>query len=136
MLDLARDTAATVKKANSENVPVSSEERGKAALTELFNSVKNANTPVIIERIITEIDDIVKVVRFPGWQNTNQGRNDVEKAIKSIFIKKGCLITSCLRRHIATWNSIIRNVVIIKTDTGGRILWMRVLFVNAKIIKK
>lgn len=35
-----------------------------------------------------EIDDIVKVVRFPGWQNTNQGRNDVEKAIKSIFIKK------------------------------------------------
>ena len=40
------------------------------------------------ERIVTEIDDIVKVVRFPGWQNTNQGRNDVEKAIKSIFIKK------------------------------------------------
>ena len=88
LLDLARDTAAAVKKANSENVPVSSEEKGKAALTELFKSVKNANTPVIIERIVTEIDDIVKVVRFPGWQNTNQGRNDVEKAIKSIFIKK------------------------------------------------
>ena len=88
LLDLARDTAATVKKANSENVPVSSEEKGKADLTELFKSVKNANTPVIIERIVTEIDDIVKVVRFPGWQNTNQGRNDVEKAIKSIFIKK------------------------------------------------
>ena len=53
---------------NSENVPVSSEEKAKAALTELFKSVKNANTPVIIERIVTEIDDIVKVVRFPGWQ--------------------------------------------------------------------
>lgn len=67
LLDLARDTAAAVKKANAETPPVSSEDKGKAALTELFKSVKNANTPVIIERIVTEIDDIVKVVRFPGW---------------------------------------------------------------------
>ena len=88
LLDLAKDTAAAVKKANAETPPASSEDKGKAALTELFKSVKNPNTPVIIERIVTEIDDIVKVVRFPGWQDTNQGRIDVEKAIKSVFIKK------------------------------------------------
>lgn len=88
LLDLARDTAAAVKKANEEMPPASSEDKGKAALTELFKNVKNANTPVIIERIVTEIDDIVRVVRFPGWQDTNQGRIDVEKAIKSVFIKK------------------------------------------------
>lgn len=58
------------------------------SLTELFNNVKNKSTPVIVERIVTEIDEIVKIVRFPGWQNTIQGRNDVTKALKSIFIKK------------------------------------------------
>jgi type I restriction enzyme R subunit len=54
----------------------------------LFKSVRNQNTPVIVERIVGEIDDIVKIVRFPGWQNTFQGRMDVTKAIKTIFIKR------------------------------------------------
>ena len=58
------------------------------ALTELFNSVKNKSTPIIVERIVKEIDDIVKIVRFPGWQNTEQGRKDVTTALKSVFIKK------------------------------------------------
>lgn len=88
LLDLARDTAAAVKKAQAQVVVVAPEEKGKAALTELFKSVKNANTPVIVERIVTEIDDIVKIVRFPGWQDTYQGRLDVTKALKSVFIKK------------------------------------------------
>ena len=87
LLDLARDTAAAVKKANQTIVELSTEEKGKAALTELFKSVRNQNTPVIVERIVGEIDDIVKIVRFPGWQNTFQGRMDVTKAIKTIFIK-------------------------------------------------
>ena len=88
LLDLARDTAAAVKKANAQAVTTSPEEKGKAALTELFKSVKNQNTPVIVERIVTEIDDIVKIVRFPGWQDTYQGRLDITKALKSVFIKK------------------------------------------------
>lgn len=91
LLDLARDTAAAVKKANEEKPPMSSEDKGKAALTELFKSVKNANTPIIIERIVTEIDDIVRSIRFPGWQDTSEGRKKVERAVKSIFIKKRML---------------------------------------------
>ena len=77
-----------MKKANAQTVTTTPEEKGKAALTELFKSVKNPNTPVIVERIVTEIDDIVKIVRFPGWQDTYQGRLDVTKALKSVFIKK------------------------------------------------
>ena len=62
--------------------------KGKAALTELFNNAKNRSTPIIVERIVNEIDEIVKIVRFPGWKDTVQGRNDVIKALKSVFIKK------------------------------------------------
>ena len=88
LLDLAKDTAAALKKAKSETPEPPEEEKGKAALTELFNSVKNKSTPIIVERVVNEIDEIVKIVRFPGWKDTVQGRNDVIKALKSVFIKK------------------------------------------------
>jgi len=88
LLDLAKDTAAAVKKAQSETPVVSQEEKGRAALTELFNNAKNKSTPIIVERIVAEIDEIVKIVRFPGWQDTDQGRKDVEKALRTAFIKK------------------------------------------------
>ncbi|MBQ7604152.1 MAG: HsdR family type I site-specific deoxyribonuclease [Clostridia bacterium] len=91
LLDLAKDTAAAVRKAQSEAPVLSQEEKGKAALTELFKSVKNRSTPIIVERIVNEIDEIVKIVRFPGWQDTDQGRKDVEKALRTVFIKKRML---------------------------------------------
>ena len=55
-----------------------------AALTELFNGLKNRNTPVIVERIVADIDSIVKLVRFDGWQNTTTGRQEVKKALRSV----------------------------------------------------
>ena len=88
LLELAKDTVAAVRKSQAETPIVSQEEKGKAALTELFNNVKNRSTPIIVERIVTEIDEIVKIVRFPGWQDTDQGRKDVEKALRTVFIKK------------------------------------------------
>lgn len=88
LLDLAKDTAAAVRKAQAEAPEPPKEEKGKAALTELFNSVKNQSTPIIVERIVNEIDEIVKIVRFPGWKDTPQGRNDVEKALRSVFVRK------------------------------------------------
>lgn len=87
LLDLARDTAAAVKNLQTEVPEPPKEEKGKAALTELFNSVKNRSTPIIVERIVNEIDEIVKIVRFPGCWDTPQGRQDIEKALKTIFVK-------------------------------------------------
>lgn len=81
LLELARDAA----EAEKEVVPEEEIDKGMAALTELFISVKNKNTPVIVERIVTDIDDIVKIVRFPGWQNTTTGKREVKKALRSII---------------------------------------------------
>lgn len=84
LLELAHDAA----QAEREIVPVAEIDRGKAALTELFNNVKNANTPVIVERIVTDIDDIVRIVRFDGWQDTVAGRKEVKKALRSVVSVK------------------------------------------------
>ena len=43
---------------------------------------------IIVERMVNEIDEIVKIVHFPGWKDTPQGRNDVEKALRSVFVRK------------------------------------------------
>ena len=63
-------------------------DKGKAALTELFNSVKNSNTPVIVDRIVNDIDDIVRIVRFDGWKDTVTGRKEVKKALRSVVSVK------------------------------------------------
>ena len=78
--ELAREAA----QAEKEVVPEEEIDKGKAALTELFNGVKNINTPIIVERIVTDIDDIVKIVRFDGWQNTTGGKQEVKKALRSV----------------------------------------------------
>lgn len=80
LLELARDAA----QAEKETVPEEEIDKGKAALTELFNSVKNPSTPIIVERIVNDIDDIVKIVRFEGWQNTTTGKQEVKKALRSV----------------------------------------------------
>ena len=33
-----------------------------AALTELFNEVKTSETPIMVERVVTDIDEIVRLV--------------------------------------------------------------------------
>jgi type I restriction enzyme R subunit len=80
LLELAKEAA----QAEKEVVPEEEVDKGRAALTELFNGVKNSSTPIIVERIVTDIDDIVKIVRFDGWQNTTSGRQEVKKALRSV----------------------------------------------------
>ena len=84
LLELAKDAA----EAEKEVVPAAEVDKGKAALTELFNSIRNANTPVIVERIVKDIDDIVRIVRFDGWQDTVAGRKEVKKALRSVVSVK------------------------------------------------
>ncbi len=80
LLELAKEAA----RAEKEVVPKEEIDRGKAALTELFNGLRNDKTPVIVERIVNDIDDIVKIVRFDGWQKTTTGKNEVKKALRSV----------------------------------------------------
>jgi type I restriction enzyme, R subunit len=59
----------------------------KAALTELFLSTRNDKTPVVVERIVNDIDEIVKIVRFPGWQTSISGEREVQKSLRKTLLK-------------------------------------------------
>ena len=74
--------AKKARQAEKEVISEKEVDRGKAALTELFNGIKNDKTPIIVERIVTDIDSIVKIVRFDSWQNTSAGQKDVKKALR------------------------------------------------------
>nr|WP_246198162.1 hypothetical protein [Solidesulfovibrio aerotolerans] len=62
--------------------------KAKAALTELLTEARNGKTPAIIERVVTDIDEIVRLVRFPGWQDTKAGEREVQKALRKIVYVK------------------------------------------------
>jgi type I restriction enzyme R subunit len=83
LLELAKD----VVEAEHETPAEEAEDQGKAALTDLFESARNADTPVIVERVVSDIDDIVRQVRFPGWQQTAAGEREVQKALRRSLLK-------------------------------------------------
>ncbi|TWT44976.1 Type I restriction enzyme-like protein [Phycisphaerae bacterium RAS1] len=83
MLEIAKEVVEAEKAVD----PVEDRDRAKEALTELFKEAKGANTPVIVERIVTDIDDIVKKVRFPDWQHTSQGERLVQKELRRTLLK-------------------------------------------------
>ena len=84
LLELARE----VVEAEQSVEPEDEQAKAKAALTELFSEVKGEDTPVIVERIVNDIDEIVRMVRFPGWQNTNAGEREVQKALRKVIYVK------------------------------------------------
>lgn len=59
----------------------------KAALTELFLELKTDQTPAVVERIVNDIDAIVRVVRFPGWQTSISGEREVQKSLRKSLLK-------------------------------------------------
>jgi type I restriction enzyme R subunit len=83
LLNLARD----VVQAENETPAADEENRGKAALTELFEEVRNDSTPIMVERVVNDIDEIVRVVRFDGWQRTHAGEREVKKALRKTLFK-------------------------------------------------
>lgn len=83
LLQIAKETL----QAERETPPEEDEDRGKAALTALFNEVKTAETPIMVERVVADIDEIVRLVRFPGWQGTQAGEREVKKALRKALFK-------------------------------------------------
>ena len=83
LLRLAGDVVATERQVD----PVEDEDRGKAALTELFEEAKSEDTPIIVERVVGDIDEIVRHVRFEGWQSTHAGEREVKNALRKTLLK-------------------------------------------------
>ena len=84
LIELAKDVVRAEK---TEPVVEEDKDRGKAALTELFEETRNGRTPIIVERIVNDIDSIVRRVRFDGWQNTIAGDREVRQALRKMLFK-------------------------------------------------
>ena len=78
LLEIARK----VLQAEKEVDPEEERQSAKAALTDLFNETRTSQTPVIVERIVADIDEIVRNVRFDGWQQTIAGEREVKQALR------------------------------------------------------
>jgi type I restriction enzyme R subunit len=83
LLALARDVVT----AEQALPKIEEDDRGKAALTELFQEVRTESTPIIVERVVNDIDEIVHIVRFDGWQNTHAGEREVRNALRKTLFK-------------------------------------------------
>lgn len=83
LLELAKEVVKAER-----DTPVEEEiDRGKAALTELFEHAKNGATPVMVKRVVDDIDEIVRAVRFDGWQDTFAGEREVKMALRKTLFK-------------------------------------------------
>lgn len=83
ILEIAKEVVEAEKETDPEEV----RDRAKEALTELFSEAKRQNTHIIVERIVNDIDEIVKKVRFPDWQHTSQGERLVQKELRKALLK-------------------------------------------------
>ena len=61
------------------------EKTPQAAMNELFLELKTEQTPAVVERIVNDIDAIVRVVRFPGWQHSISGEREVQRSLRKIL---------------------------------------------------
>jgi type I restriction enzyme R subunit len=83
LLELAKE----VVKTENETPEPEEIDRGKAALTELFEQARNGDTPVMVGRLVDEIDEIVRTVRFDGWQATHAGEREIKKVLRQTLFK-------------------------------------------------
>lgn len=83
LIQLAKD----IVEAEKEVEPIEEQKKAKAALTEIFEELRTDKTPVIIERIVNDIDALVRAVRFDGWQHSSPGEREVKKALRNALRK-------------------------------------------------
>lgn len=84
LCEIAKETL----QAEKQTSPEEEQKSGKAALTELFLELKTDTTPAIVERIVNDIDEIVRIVRFDGWQHSTVGEREVKRELRKILWTK------------------------------------------------
>ncbi|MAW60657.1 MAG: DEAD/DEAH box helicase [Planctomycetes bacterium] len=83
LLSLAKDVVQ-LERGTPEEEEI---DQGKAALTELFEEAKSNETPIIVQRVVDDIDKIVREVRFDGWQATHAGEREVKQVLRKTLLK-------------------------------------------------
>ena len=84
LLTLAKETLETEQKLEQ---PQDKRQQARAALTELFESIKTPETPIIVENVVNDIDtQVVDIVRrFNNAFKTITGQNEVRKMLRTIL---------------------------------------------------
>ena len=89
-IDFVKELCKIVKKtiqAEKELEIDVQEKLSTAALSELFLELKTDQTLAVVERIVSDIDTIVRIVRFPGWQTNSAGEREVQKSLRKALLK-------------------------------------------------
>lgn len=84
LLALAKETLETEKKLEQ---PQDKRQQARAALTELFESIKTPETPIVVENVVNDIDSqVVSIVRrFNNAFKTVTGQTEVRKMLRTIL---------------------------------------------------
>lgn len=61
----------------------------KGALTQIFLEVKPDATPEIVEKVVDEVDTLVRQVRFTGWQASTPGDAEVRRQLRLVLKNHG-----------------------------------------------
>jgi hypothetical protein len=69
------------------------------ALTQIFNEYAPKDTPIIVGRVVADIDAIVKEVRYDGWSATQKGDRIVRISIRKVLQKYHLPATGDLFDH-------------------------------------
>jgi len=78
LLDAAKDTVKAERESGDHPV---TENDNVQALTKLFLETRPDSTPKVIHDVVEQIDKIVNATRFDGWQNSNSGPREIQKAL-------------------------------------------------------
>jgi len=81
LCQIAKETIQAEKETDTKT----EQKNAKAALTELFFELKTDKTPAIVERIVNDIDEIVRIVRFDGWQDSTTGEKEIRRELRKIL---------------------------------------------------
>jgi type I restriction enzyme, R subunit len=84
--DEASEVGETVEEEGADQESLLPEER-IGALTQIFQEYRPDTAPEIIERVVKEIDEVVRQVRFTNWQTSYEGSREVRKAIRKALDK-------------------------------------------------
>ncbi len=84
LLQMAKEVLEEEQK---QNQPVDKRQKAKAALTELFESIRSKDTPIAVEAVVNDIDtQVVAIVRkFNDTFSTLAGQNEVKRHLRSIL---------------------------------------------------
>jgi type I restriction enzyme R subunit len=91
LLDLAQQVTAA-EQADDEgrlDLPGLLPDPHIGALTQILEEYRPPNVPVIIEEVVAAIDEVVRQVRFTGWNETQAGDRTVRRELRLLLKRYG-----------------------------------------------